>query len=162
MVITDSQAFGQVSADTPEDILLTSFSILMARYKGNLEQAVAGVTALDGLDDGDTVLISEGCTHHRQCDDIGTVKIPRWIREYTGKEIKIETTSGTEFPDDLTKYKLIIHCGGCMLNEREMKYRLSCAADQGVPMTNYGIMIAYVKGILKRSVEVFPDICSLL
>ena len=162
MVITDSQAFGQVSADTPEDILLTSFSILMARYKGNLEQAVAGVTALDGLDDGDTVLISEGCTHHRQCDDIGTVKIPRWIREYTGKEIKIETTSGTEFPDDLTKYKLIIHCGGCMLNEREMKYRLSCAADQGVPMTNYGIMIAYVKGILKRSVEVFPEIHKLL
>ena len=162
MVITDSQAFGQVSADTPEDILLTSFSILMARYKGNLEQAVAGVTALDGLDDGDTVLISEGCTHHRQCDDIGTVKIPRWIREYTGKDIKIDTTSGTEFPDDLTKYKLIIHCGGCMLNEREMKYRLSCAADQGVPMTNYGIMIAYVNGILKRSVEVFPEIYRLL
>ena len=162
MVITDSQAFSQVSADTPENILLTSFSILFARYKGNLEQAVAGVTALDGLEDGDTVLISEGCTHHRQCDDIGTVKIPRWIREYTGKEIKIETTSGTEFPDDLTKYKLIIHCGGCMLNEREMKYRLSCAADQGVPMTNYGIMIAYVKGILKRSVEVFPEIHKLL
>ena len=162
MVITDSQAFSQVSADTPDDILLTSFSILFARYKGNLEQAVAGVTALDGLEDGDTVLISEGCTHHRQCDDIGTVKIPRWIREYTGKEIKIETTSGTEFPDDLTKYKLIIHCGGCMLNEREMKYRLSCAADQGVPMTNYGIMIAYVKGILKRSVEVFPEIHKLL
>ena len=162
MVITDSQAFSQVAADTPDDILLTSFSILMSRYKGNLEQAVAGVTALDGLEDGDTVLISEGCTHHRQCDDIGTVKIPRWIREYTGKEIKRETTSGTEFPDDLTKYKLIIHCGGCMLNEREMKYRLSCAADQGVPMTNYGIMIAYVKGILKRSVEVFPEICKLL
>ena len=163
MVITDSQAFEQVSADTPDDILLASFSILMARYKGNLEQAVHGVTALDSLENGDIVLISEGCTHHRQCDDIGTVKIPRWIREYTGgKEIRIETTSGTEFPDDLTKYKLIIHCGGCMLNEREMKYRLSCAADQGVPMTNYGIMIAYVKGILKRSVEVFPDICSLL
>ena len=163
MVITDSQAFEQVSADTPDDILLSSFSILMARYKGNLEQAVHGVTALDSLENGDIVLISEGCTHHRQCDDIGTVKIPRWIREYTGgKEIRIETTSGTEFPDDLTKYKLIIHCGGCMLNEREMKYRLSCAADQGVPMTNYGIMIAYVKGILKRSVEVFPDICSLL
>ena len=117
MVITDSQAFAQVAADTPDDILLTSFSILMARYKGKLEQAVHGVTALDSLEDGDTVLISEGCTHHRQCDDIGTVKIPRWIREYTGgKEIRIETTSGTEFPDDLTKYKLIIHCGGCMLN----------------------------------------------
>ena len=163
MVITDSHAFEQVSADTPEDILLTSFSILMARYKGNLEQAVRGVTALDSLEDGDTVLISEGCTHHRQCDDIGTVKIPGWIREYTGgKEIRIETTSGTEFPDDLTKYKLIIHCGGCMLNEREMKCRLSCAADQGVPMTNYGIMIAYVKGILKRSVEVFPEIYKML
>lgn len=163
MVITDSQAFAQVAADTPDDILLTSFSILMARYKGNLEQAVHGVTALDGLEDGDVVLISEGCTHHRQCDDIGTVKIPRWIREYTGgKEIHIETTSGTEFPDDLTKYKLVIHCGGCMLNEREMKYRLSCAADQGVPMTNYGIMIAYVKGILKRSVEVFPEIYKML
>lgn len=163
MVITDSQAFAQVSADTPEDILLTSFSILMARYKGNLEQAVRGVTALDRLQDGDTVLISEGCTHHRQCDDIGTVKIPKWIGEYTGgKEINIETTSGTEFPDDLAKYKLVIHCGGCMLNEREMKYRLSCAADQGVAMTNYGILIAYVKGILKRSVEVFPEICKML
>ena len=162
MVITDSQAFAQVAKDTPNDVLLTSFSILMARYKGNLEQAVRGVTALDHLKDGDTVLISEGCTHHRQCDDIGTVKIPRWIREYTGKEIRIETTSGTEFPDDLKKYKLIIHCGGCMLNEREMKYRLSCAEDQGVPMTNYGIMIAYVKGILKRSVQVFPEIYELL
>ena len=162
MVITDSQAFAQVAKDTPDDILLTSFSILMARYKGNLEQAVRGVTALDALEDGDTVLISEGCTHHRQCDDIGTVKIPRWIREYTGREIQIETTSGTEFPDDLTKYKLIVHCGGCMLNEREMKYRLSCAQDQGVPMTNYGILIAYVKGILKRSVQVFPEIYELL
>ena len=162
MVITDSQVFAQVAADTPEDILLSSFSILMARYKGNLEQAVRGVTALDGLEDGDMVLISEGCTHHRQCDDIGTVKIPRWIREYTGKDVQIVTSSGTEFPDDLKKYKLIIHCGGCMLNEREMKYRLSCAADQGVPMTNYGIMIAYVKGILKRSVQVFPDISVLL
>ena len=162
MVITDSQVFAQVAADTPEDIQLTSFSILMARYKGNLEQAVRGVTALDELEDGDMVLISEGCTHHRQCDDIGTVKIPRWIREYTGKDVQIVTSSGTEFPDDLKKYKLIIHCGGCMLNEREMKYRLSCAADQEVPMTNYGIMIAYVKGILKRSVQVFPDISVLL
>lgn len=162
LVITDSQAFGQVSRDVPEDILLTSFSILFARYKGNLESAVKGVTALDRLEDGDTILISEGCTHHRQCDDIGTVKIPKWIREYTGKEIRIETTSGTEFPDELGKYRLIVHCGGCMLNEREMKYRLSCARDQGVPMTNYGILIAYVKGILKRSVEVFPEIESLL
>ena len=162
MVITDSQVFAQVAADTPEDIQLTSFSILMARYKGNLEQAVRGVTALDGLEDGYMGLSREACTHHRQCDDIGTVKIPRWIREYTGKDVQIVTSSGTEFPDDLKKYKLIIHCGGCMLNEREMKYRLSCAADQGVPMTNYGIMIAYVKGILKRSVQVFPDISVLL
>lgn len=162
LVITDSQAFGQVSRDVPEDILLTSFSILFARYKGKLASAVKGVTALDRLEDGDTILISEGCTHHRQCDDIGTVKIPKWIREYTGKEIRIETTSGTEFPDELGKYRLIVHCGGCMLNEREMKYRLSCAQDQGVPMTNYGILIAYVKGILKRSVEVFPEIESLL
>lgn len=162
MVITDSQAFKRVSRDTPEDILLTSFSILFARYKGNLAGAVEGVTALDRLKDGDTVLISEGCTHHRQCDDIGTVKIPRWIREYTGKEVRIETTSGTEFPDDLSPYSLIVHCGGCMLNEREMKYRLSCARDQGIPMTNYGILIAYTQGILKRSVQVFPEIASLL
>ena len=162
LVITDSQAFSKVSADTPDDILLTSFSILFARYKGNLEMAVRGVTAVDGLRDGDVVLISEGCTHHRQCDDIGTVKIPRWIREYTGKEVQFETASGTEFPDDLSRYRMVIHCGGCMLNEREMKYRLSCAQDQDVPMTNYGILIAYVKGILKRSVEVFPEISALL
>ena len=162
MVITDSQAFEKVAKDTPEDILLTSFSILFARYKGDLESVVRGVTALDTLEDGDTVLISEGCTHHRQCGDIGTVKIPAWIKEYTGKDVIIETTSGTEFPDDLTRYKMILHCGGCMLNEREMKYRLKCAEDQGVPMTNYGIAIAYMKGILKRSVEVFPEICQLL
>ena len=162
LVITDSQAFSKVAEDTPEDILLTSFSILFARYKGNLEGAVRGVTALDRVKDGDTILISEGCTHHRQCDDIGTVKIPRWIREYTGKELHFETTSGTEFPDELGRYSLIVHCGGCMLNEREMKYRLSCAQDQNVPMTNYGILIAYVKGILKRSVEVFPEIAELL
>ena len=162
MVNTDSQAFGQAAKDTPADVPLTSFSILMARYKGNLEQAVRGVTELERLKDGNVVLISEGCTHHRQCEDIGTVKIPRWIREYTGKEIQIETTSGTEFPDDLSKYKLIIHCGGCMLNEREMKYRYSCAADQGIPMTNYGIAIAYMKGILKRSVELFSDLYVIL
>lgn len=162
MVITDSQVFKKVSKDTPADVPLTSFSILMARYKGNLEQAVRGVTELERLKEGDVVLISEGCTHHRQCEDIGTVKIPRWIREYTGKEIQIETTSGTEFPDDLSKYKLIIHCGGCMLNEREMKYRMSCATDQKTTMTNYGIAIAYMKGILKRSVEAFPEISRLL
>ena len=152
LVITDSQAFSKVSADTPDDILLTSFSILFARYKGNLETAVRGVTAVDGLRDGDVVLISEGCTHHRQCDDIGTVKIPRWIREYTGKEVQFETASGTEFPDDLSRYRMVIHCGGCMLNEREMKYRLSCAQDQDVPMTNYGILIAYVKVFRNRRV----------
>ena len=162
LVITDSQAFEKVAADTPEDILLTSFSILFARYKGDLAAVVKGVNALDTVEDGDVILISEGCTHHRQCDDIGTVKLPRWIREYTGKEIRIETTSGTEFPDELTKYKVIIHCGGCMLNEREMKYRLKCAEDQGVPMTNYGIAIAFMKGILKRSVEVFPEIYEML
>ncbi len=162
VVITDSQAFGKVAKIVPQDTLLTSFSILMARYKGNLEQAVAGVTALDKLNDGDTVLISEGCTHHRQCGDIGTVKLPNWIKKYTGKDIKFEFTSGTEFREDLTKYKLIVHCGGCMLNEREMKYRLRTAAEQGVPMTNYGILIAYVHGILKRSVEIFPEISELL
>lgn len=162
LVITDSQAFRKVAEDTPEDILLTSFSILFARYKGNLEEAVRGVAELDTLQDGDAILISEGCTHHRQCDDIGTVKIPRWIREYTGKEIRFETTSGTEFPDELGKYKLVVHCGGCMLNEREMRYRLACARDQGVPMTNYGILIAHTQGILKRSVQVFPEIAKIL
>ena len=162
LVITDSQVFGKVASDTPDDILLTSFSILFARYKGDLESVVRGVTALDTLENGDTVLISEGCTHHRQCGDIGTVKFPAWIKEYTGKDVNIETTSGTEFPDDLSAYKMILHCGGCMLNEREMNYRLKCAEDQNVPMTNYGIAIAYMKGILKRSVEVFPDIYKLL
>ena len=162
LVITDSQVFGRVASDTPDDILLTSFSILFARYKGDLESVVRGVTALDTLENGDTVLISEGCTHHRQCGDIGTVKLPAWIKEYTGKDVNIETTSGTEFPDDLSAYKMILHCGGCMLNEREMNYRLKCAEDQNVPMTNYGIAIAYMKGILKRSVEVFPDIYKLL
>ena len=162
MVITDSQVFGRVSKDTPQDILLTSFSILFARYKGNLEIMVRGVKALDALEDGDKVLISEGCTHHRQCDDIGTVKIPRWLKEYTGKEIKIETSSGTEFPDDLSDYKMIIHCGGCMLNEREMKYRISCAQDQNIPIANYGMVIAYIHGILKRSLSPFPEIAKLL
>ena len=161
LVITDSQAFKLVSANTPEDILLTSFSILFARYKGNLESAVKGVMALDNLKDGDRVLISEGCTHHRQCGDIGTVKLPAWIRQYTGKNLEFSFTSGTEFPDQLEAFSLIVHCGGCMLNEREMKYRLSCAADQQVPMTNYGILIAYVNGILKRSVKPFPEIYRL-
>lgn len=162
LVITDSQVFAKVSADVPEDIPLTSFSILMARYKGFLEAAVQGVAAIENLQDGDTVLIAEGCTHHRQCDDIGSVKIPRWLRNYTGKKIEIETSSGTEFPEDLSKYALVIHCGGCMLNEREVKYRMKCALDQGVPFTNYGITIAYMQGILKRSIQIFPYLAEKL
>ena len=160
LVITDSQVFAKVSADTPKDILLTSFSILFARYKGNLETTVRGAKALDSIQDGDTILISEGCTHHRQCDDIGTVKLPRWIKNYTQKQVNFAFTSGTEFPEDLTDYSLIVHCGGCMINEREMKYRLKCANDQNVPMTNYGILIAYMQGILKRSIELFPNILA--
>ena len=158
MVITDSQVFGKVAKVVPKDVPLTSFSILMARYKGDLKTVVKGARMLDYLQDGDTILISEGCTHHRQCNDIGTVKLPRLILEHTGKEIQFEYTSGTEFPTDLTKYKLVIHCGGCMLNEREMKYRLKCAKDQGIPMTNYGIAIAHMKGILARSIEMFPEL----
>lgn len=155
LVITDSQVFGRVSKDTPKELLLTSFSILFARYKGNLETVVEGARTLEKLKDGDKVLISEGCTHHRQCGDIGTVKLPAWIRKYTRKNLEFSFTSGTEFPDELGEYSLIVHCGGCMLNEREMKYRLSCAEDQGVPMTNYGIIIAYMNGILERSLEPF-------
>ena len=162
MVITDSQVFAKVSADTPEDILLTSFSILFARYKGSLEPMVRGVRALDRIGKGDRILICEGCTHHRQCEDIGTVKLPGWIREYTGTEPEFVFTSGTEFPDDLAGFRLIVHCGGCMLNEREVKYRMKCAHDQGIPITNYGITIAYVQGILRRSVEPFPEIAALL
>ncbi|MCI9421515.1 [FeFe] hydrogenase H-cluster maturation GTPase HydF [Lachnospiraceae bacterium WCA-9-b2] len=155
LVITDSQAFEQVAADVPEDIPLTSFSILFARYKGNLETVVNGAKALYSLNDGDRVLISEGCTHHRQCGDIGTQKLPAWIQKHTGKELHFEFTSGTEFPADLGKYQLIIHCGGCTLNEREMKYRLKCAGDASVPITNYGTVIAYMKNILERSVAIF-------
>lgn len=158
MVITDSQVFEQVSEEVSKEIPLTSFSTLMARYKGYLETAVNGVAAIDHLKDGDKILISEGCTHHRQCDDIGTVKIPRWLKQHTGKELIIETSSGTEFPEDLTSYALVIHCGGCMLNEREVKYRMKCAEDQKVPFTNYGIAIAQMKGILKRSIELFPNL----
>lgn len=158
LVITDSQVFGKVSAIVPKDIALTSFSILFARYKGNLKTVVNGARALDELQDGDTILISEGCTHHRQCEDIGTVKIPRLIRKHTGKELTFEFTSGTEFPLDLSKYKMIVHCGGCTLNEREMKYRLKCAFDQNIPITNYGIAIAHMQGILTRSIEIFPDL----
>lgn len=162
MVITDSQVFGKVSADTPKDIPLTSFSILFAQYKGNLQTVVRGAAAIGSLQKGDRVLISEGCTHHRQCEDIGSVKLPRWLKEYTGKELAVELTSGTEFPEDLSLYRLIIHCGGCMLNEREMKSRLECAKEQGVPMTNYGIAIAYMQGILRRSVELFPQVLAEL
>lgn len=162
LVVTDSQAFAGVSEDTPEDIQLTSFSILFARYKGDLETMVQGVAALDSIRDGDRILISEGCTHHRQCDDIGTFKIPGWIRQYTGKTPEFTFTSGTEFPEDITDYRLVIHCGGCMLNEREMKYRIACCRDQNVPITNYGILIAQVTGILKRSLEPFPTIRKLL
>lgn len=158
LVITDSQVFAKVSADTPNDVFLTSFSILMARYKGILETAVKGAKVLDSLRDGDKVLISEGCTHHRQCDDIGTVKLPRWIKNFTQKQFNFKFTSGTEFPDNLSEYKLIVHCGGCMLNEREMKFRQKCAEDQHIPFTNYGILIAYMQGILKRSVAMFPNI----
>ena len=162
LVITDSQVFSKVSTDTPKDILLTSFSILFARYKGDLKETVKGVKTLEDLKDNDTILISEGCTHHRQCDDIGTVKIPKWITKYTNKKINFEFTSGTEFPYDLSKYKMIIHCGGCTLNEREMKYRVKCAQDQNIPFTNYGILIAYTQGILKRTLEPFSDISCLL
>ena len=153
LVITDSQVFGKVSKIVPAEVELTSFSILMARYKGYLEANVKGARALESLKDGDKVLISEGCTHHRQCEDIGTVKMPRWIQEHTGKELEFSFTSGTEFPLDFSEYALIVHCGGCTLNEREMKYRLKCAEDQNIPMTNYGICIAYMNGILERTIQ---------
>lgn len=160
MVITDSQAFGKVSKTVPEDILLTSFSILFARYKGELREVVRGASYLDRLKDGDTVLISEGCTHHRQCNDIGTVKLPDWISGYTCKNLNFEFTSGGEFPDDLSKYALIVHCGACMLNEREMKSRIERAVDAKIPITNYGTAIAQVHGILNRSLSPFPDIAE--
>ena len=155
LVITDSQAFGKVSKIVPKDIMLTSFSILFARYKGELLDLVNGAKALENIKDGDTILMGEGCTHHRQCDDIGTVKLPRWIREYTKKEIQIETSSGNGFPEDLSKYAMIVHCGGCTLNEKEMKNRMRRAKEQKVPMVNYGVLIAYMNGILKRSLEPF-------
>ena len=162
MVITDSQAFGRVAKDTPADIPLTSFSIIMARYKGFLEQAVKGAAMLDKLQDGDKVLICEGCSHHRQCEDIGTAKIPAWLKEYTGKELQLSWTSGMQFPEELSEYALIIHCGGCMLTEREVSYRMKCAADAGVPVTNYGTAIAMMKGILKRSLELFPELYEMI
>ena len=160
MVITDSQAFAKVSAETPRDIPLTSFSILMARHKGNLDAAVKGVLELKRISDGDRILIAEGCTHHRQCDDIGTVKLPRWIRQFTGKEPEFNFTSGGEFPRDLSPYRLVVHCGACMLNEREMKYRERESALQGVAFTNFGILIACTQGILKRSIAMFPHLAA--
>lgn len=158
MVITDSQAFGFVNKIVPRDITLTSFSILFARYKGELSQTVRGAEKLDELSDGDTVLISEGCTHHRQCNDIGTVKMPNWIKNYTGKNLDFKYTSGGEFPDDLSEYALVVHCGGCMLNEREMRSRLKRSEKSGVAITNYGIAIAKMHGILKRSLSPFPEL----
>lgn len=158
MVITDSQAFREVSAMVPEDIPLTSFSILFARHKGDLKKLIAGARVVESLQDGDKVLIAEGCTHHRQCEDIGTVKIPRWLREHSGRKLQIETCSGTHFPEDLSPYRLVIHCGGCTLHEREMKHRIFQAEEQKVPMVNYGIFIAYVNGIVERSIQVFPEV----
>lgn len=158
LVITDSQAFGRVAKAIPDGVPLTSFSILFARYKGTLLGTVKGAFAIDTLKDGDTVLISEGCTHHRQCGDIGTVKLPAWIEQYTGKALKLEFTSGKDFPEDLSKYSLVVHCGGCMLTEREVQYRASLAEDFGVPFTNYGIAIAHTHGILKRAIAPFPEI----
>lgn len=162
MVITDSQEFERVSADTPVDIPLTSFSILMARYKGDLPTLAAGASALSHLKDGDKVLISEGCTHHRQCNDIGTVKMPAWIERFCKAKPKFTFTSGGEFPEDLSPYSLIVHCGGCMLTETAMKHRIETAISAGVPIVNYGIAIAQMHGILKRSVQMFPDILALL
>jgi [FeFe] hydrogenase H-cluster maturation GTPase HydF len=163
LVVTDSQAFAKISAETPLDVPLTSFSILFARYKGFLEAAVNGVKALDTIKDGDRLLICEGCTHHRQCDDIGTIKLPRWINEYVSrdkgvKKIDFAFRSGGDFPDDLSDYHMVIHCGACMLNDREMHYRQKCAGDQNIPFTNYGIAIAHMQGILKRTVQMLPQV----
>ena len=162
MVVTDSQAFAVVSKIVPEDIPLTSFSILMARYKGFLETAVHGAAALKRLQAGDKVLISEGCTHHRQCGDIGAVKLPRWLKTYSGADISVELSSVTGFPEDLSEFSLVLHCGGCMLSEREMLYRMKCAQDQGIPFTNYGVAIACMNGILPRSLSLFPALQELI
>ena len=155
LVITDSQAFGKVNKILPQDIELTSFSILFARYKGNLTKQVQAVKVLDTLQDNDNILIAEGCTHHRQCGDIGTVKLPNWIKKHTSAKINFHFCSGTEFPQDLSMYKLIIHCGGCMLNTQEMQYRLKKAHEEHIPMSNYGTTIAYLHGILNRSLHIF-------
>ena len=162
IVITDSQAFEKVAENTPADVLLTSFSILFARYKGSLPLLVKGAARLAALKDGDRVLISEGCTHHRQCGDIGTVKLPAWIEKYTGVKPQYSFTSGGEFPEDPAGYQLVIHCGGCMLNEKEMQSRVARAKAAGVPIVNYGIAIAQMHGILRRSLEAFPEVLKLL
>ena len=162
LVVTDSQAFGPVSRVVPEEVPLTSFSILMVRYKGDLVEAVRGAAALDRLRDGDRVLVSEGCTHHRQCEDIGTVKLPRWLRGYTGADLDFEFTSGVEFPDDPGAFALVVHCGGCMLNAREMRARQRAAVEAGVPVTNYGVAIAQVHGVLRRSLAPFPEALAAL
>ena len=158
LVITDSQAFGKVSRIVPESITLTSFSILFARYKGELDEAVRGAAALDRLSDGDRVLISEGCTHHRQCGDIGTQKLPNWLRNYTGKQLELTFASGKAFSEHVGDYALVIHCGGCMLTEREVRSRMEQAAAQHIPVTNYGTAIAQMNGILRRSLEIFPEL----
>lgn len=162
MVVTDSQAFGMVSKIVPEDVPLTSFSILMARYKGFLETAVKGAAAIRELKEGDRIIISEGCTHHRQCGDIGSVKLPRLLKKYTGKDFDIQLTSGRDFPEELSGVSLVIHCGGCMLNEREMLYRRRSAEMQGIPFTNYGIALACMNGILKRTISIFPDLAEMI
>lgn len=162
MVVTDSQAFALVGKETPDSIPLTSFSILMANYKGFLKTAVNGISALKNLKDGDKVLIAEGCTHHRQCNDIGTVKLPNWLRAYSGKKLEFEFCSGRDFPEDVSPYALVVHCGGCMLTEREVQYRMRCTVDQGIPFTNYGTVIAMVTGTLERSLRIFPEIHDML
>lgn len=162
LVITDSQVFGRVSKDVPEDINLTSFSILFARYKGDLEILVKGAAALKNIKDGDKILISEGCTHHRQCGDIGTVKLPKWISEYTGKNITFDFTSGGDFPENLSDYAMVVHCGGCMLNQREMAYRINSAKAESTPIVNYGVLIAHIHGILRRSLSPFENLKSII
>lgn len=162
VVITDSQAFAEVSKIIPEGMPLTSFSILFAKYKGILDEAVKAVSVIEKLKDGDKILIAEGCTHHRQCNDIGTVKIPAWIKKHTGKDITFEFTSGRDFPENVSEYKMVIHCGGCMINEREVMGRMERAKMQNIPFTNYGILIAYINGILKRSIGVFPKLNEMI
>ena len=162
MVITDSQVFNKIKDIVPQSIILTSFSILMANYKGNLKQLIKGANTISKLENGDTILISEGCTHHRQCNDIGTVKFPKWLKDFSKKELQFEFTQGGEFPQDLSKYKLIIHCGACMLNETEMKSRVKQSIEQNIPIVNYGMAIAYMNGILERALEIFPETLKCL